>query len=108
MATSRTGTAKYKRNSARVLHAAQVNGITHCPRCRVPLDYTNRTRPNGASVDHVLAWDNGGTDDLENLAILCLRCNSSIGNKSTRKKAKQAVQGHTAAPHGDRRPGRPA
>lgn len=118
MATSRTGTAKYKRNSARVLHAAQAQGLTHCPctsrrcknhtgrRCNVPLDYENRKRPNGASVDHVHAHARGGTDDVDNLTILCLRCNIATGDKQPRKRPSQ-VQSYTPTTGTGRRAGRP-
>lgn len=118
MATSRTGTAKYKRNSARVLHAAQAQGLTHCPcvsrrcknhtgkRCNVPLDYVNRKRPNGASVEHIQAWNNGGTDEVDNLTIICLTCNITIGDKRTTRRTKQTVTSYTPTTT-TRRPGRP-
>ena len=116
MATSRTGTARYKRNSNRALHAAQVANLTHCPckgnckqhrgrTCNVPLDYTNRRRPNGASVEHVQAWATGGTDDVTNLTIICLRCNETLGDKRQRTK-RQHVPTIEPATTG-RRPGMP-
>ena len=33
------------------------------------------------SVDHIIAKNNGGTDDIENLQVLCRRCNSKKQDK---------------------------
>lgn len=97
MATSRTGTTRYKHNSAKALRQAQRNGLTNCPcqahcrhhkgrRCNVPLDYVNRRRPNGATTDHITAWNNGGTDDTNNLTVICFTCNTSQGDKRPKKR----------------------
>ena len=81
MATSRTGTAVWKRVSARAIKQAQSDGLTHCPvpRCGIELDYLNRKAPNGASVDHVLAHANGGADHIDNTQVICVACNSRKG-----------------------------
>ena len=81
MATSRTGTAVWKRVSARAIKQAQSDGLTHCPvpRCGIELDYLNRKAPNGASVDHVLAHTNGGADHIDNTQVICVACNSRKG-----------------------------
>lgn len=76
MATSRTGTAKYLRNRARVLRQAQADGLTHCPgvdgrTCGVKLDYDTPLLPNSAETDHILEHRNGGTDDIDNLRVIC-------------------------------------
>ena len=95
MATSRTGTTVYKRNSAKALRQARQAGIEHCPcrgtcrhhtgrPCGVWLDYENRRRPNGATADHVLAHANGGSDAVDNLTVLCFRCNTALGAKRRR------------------------
>ena len=91
MATSRTGTAAYKQWRAKVLHQAQQDGITHCPRCRVLLDYTTGMRPNGATADHIIPWSKGGQNHVENGAVLCRYCNISIGNKQG-KRPRQRVE----------------
>lgn len=79
MATSRTGTAKYLRNAGKIKRDAQRNGLTHCPgvdtRCGVPLDYTTPLLPNSAEADHILEHKHGGTDDVDNLRVICRACN---------------------------------
>jgi hypothetical protein len=84
--TSRTGTAKYLRNSARVKRQARADGITHCPGytdargahhpCGVELDYDVPLLPNSAETDHITEYRRGGTDDASNLRVLCRRQNS--------------------------------
>lgn len=37
--------------------------------------------PKGASIDHVIAQDNGGSDNLDNLVLSCRKCNQ---NKKTK------------------------
>jgi 5-methylcytosine-specific restriction endonuclease McrA len=39
-----------------------------------------RNRRDSATVEHVLPKKHGGTDDWENLAMSCARCNSSRGS----------------------------
>ena len=34
------------------------------------------------TVDHIVAQDNGGTDHLDNLQLLCGACNSTKGTKT--------------------------
>ncbi len=41
---------------------------------------------NGATVEHIVAKNHGGTDDLENLAIACTRCNSEKGLRHDHKR----------------------
>jgi 5-methylcytosine-specific restriction endonuclease McrA len=78
--TSRTGTAVYLRNAARVKKAAQRNGLTHCPGfddagCGRELDYTTPLTPASAEADHILEVKHGGTDELGNLRVICRSCN---------------------------------
>ena len=98
MATSRTGTAKYLRNRRTVLSRAKREGLTHCPGydghpCGTELDYRTRAeflrdephragqfRPNAAVTDHVIAAAQGGSDDVENLAVICAECNLKKGD----------------------------
>ena len=79
MATSRTGTAKYLRNSAAVKRRARRNGLTHCPGvdadCGVELDYEVSKQPNSAETDHIIEHRYGGTDDADNLRVVCRACN---------------------------------
>lgn len=39
-----------------------------------------RNRRDSATIEHVLPKSQGGTDDWENLAMSCARCNSSRGS----------------------------
>ncbi|RLP68380.1 HNH endonuclease [Mycetocola reblochoni] len=36
------------------------------------------------TVDHVVAWSRGGSDELDNLQTLCLSCNSRKGDSDGR------------------------
>lgn len=93
---NRTTTAKWKNLRLRALRQAQAQGITHCPHCKTWLDYTTGKRPNGAVPDHIKAAVHGGEDTLENLQIICYRCNARdggrIGNQRRFHKAPQQVQ----------------
>lgn len=91
MATSRTGTAKWKNIRAQALRAAQRDGLTHCPLCRVPLDYENCTRPNGAVGDHIVPHAKGGADHIDNVRIICFTCNSKRAGYD-RKRARQRAR----------------
>ena len=51
------------------------HGYTSCKGCLRKLDEKDLT------IDHILARDNGGLDELENLQLLCTSCNSKKGNK---------------------------
>ena len=91
MATSRTGTGRYKRWRREVLGEARASGITNCPRCGVWLDYDKGLRPNSAEPDHITPHAAGGTETPENGAVLCRRCNQSLGDKKPRTRRKQVV-----------------
>ena len=88
MATSRTGTAKYLRNRARIIRQARASGVTHCPghegngfRCGRVLDYTQPLLPESVEADHIVPHHRGGTDDLDNLRVLCRACNLDRNRK---------------------------
>lgn len=96
MATSRTGTARYLRNRRRCLEQAQRDGLTHCPgfdghACGVELDYDIPQQPNSAEADHILEHRHGGTDDFDNLRVLCRACNTA------RNRTKARVEVPTVA-----------
>ena len=84
MATSRTGTAEWKKLRLRILKRAQRQGITHCPnpQCGVLLDYKVGRKPNSAEADHIVPHSLGGKDTLENGTVLCRHCNQSKGNRA--------------------------
>lgn len=85
MATSRTGTSKYLRNSAKVKRQAQADGLTHCPgyerrngthrTCGRELHYDTPLLDGSAEADHIIDHQYGGTDDVDNLRVLCRSCN---------------------------------
>ncbi|MDR2722946.1 MAG: HNH endonuclease [Cellulomonadaceae bacterium] len=100
MATSRTGTAIYRRNRAEVIAAAQAEGLTHCPgftttsgshhECGVRLDYKTSKTPNSAEADHIQAVEHGGSDDVDNLRVICRRCNTLRNRKRPPTEAPPA------------------
>ena len=51
-------------------------GNYHCACC----GFTDKTRAH-FHVDHIIAMNNGGKSVLENLQILCHRCNGEKGDK---------------------------
>lgn len=83
MATSRTGTAQWKRVRREALAEAQASGITVCPLCHRLLDYDRSLLPASAEVDHIVPHHKGGLDTRENVRILCRDCN---GKRLSREK----------------------
>lgn len=100
MATSRTGTAQWKRVRATALRRAQQDGQEQCPTCGTHLDFDRGLQPNSAEADHVVPHSLGGADTLENVVITCRWCNQRRGNGASRKvKATPArVQPKTVVP----------
>lgn len=85
MATSRTGTARWKGIVTRRRRQAQRDGVDHCPRCGILLDYTQGRRArNSVEVDHIIPWSQGGPDTYENTMVVCGRCNRKMGDKRTK------------------------
>ena len=91
MATSRTGTATWKRIAAQAKANALDQGLTRCPRCRVGLDWEYSRRPNSPEADHILPYSKGGTDTLENVRIICRKCNQELGGMLT-KRVRPVIQ----------------
>ena len=92
MATSRTGTATWKRIAAEARATALDQGLTRCPRCRVGLDWEYSGRPNSAEVDHVKPHALGGADTIENTRIICRKCNQQLGGAVNRRKPRAVVE----------------
>ena len=84
MATSRTGTATHKRMVRIVKAEAQAQGITHCPGCRVELDYNDGTAPNGAQADEIVpfAITQATSTDPSDWQVLCRDCNRDKSDKT--------------------------
>lgn len=88
MATSRTGTARYKRWRTQVLALAQRDGVTHCPICKVKLNYEVTRQPDSAEPDHLVPWARGGQETIDNGRVLCRDCNGKRWNEAaTRRKS---------------------
>lgn len=63
--------AAFDKSPERKLLRAQIaNGMHVCANC---------TRPDELTVDHIVALAVGGTNDMDNLQILCRSCNSRKG-----------------------------
>ena len=91
MATSRTGTATWKRVRQQRLDHDRDAGLMHCPRCRVRFDWEYSRRPNSPEPDHIIPWKQGGSDTFENTVTICRRCNQSIGDKKARGKKRAEI-----------------
>jgi len=85
MATSRTGTATWKRVRLQALKDALNQGLMRCPRCRVGLDWTRSLQPNSPEVDHIKPHTQGGADTLDNVRIICRKCNQELGGRLTKR-----------------------
>lgn len=92
MATSRTGTAQWKRIAKQRLDHDRERGVTRCPRCRVGLDWLNSRQPNSPEPDHIIPWANGGTDTFENTRTICRLCNQQLGQMQSRKRPRAVVE----------------
>ena len=82
MATSRTGTATWKNLRKRAIYRAKRVGLTHCPICKVALDYQVSLTPASAEVDHVIPHSKGGLDHIDNVTVICRACNQRKGNRA--------------------------
>lgn len=87
MGASRTGTTHWLKLAAQAKHLAQVQGQTQCPWCDTRLNYHRGLLPNSAEPDHIIPHAQGGRDTLDNLRIICRRCNQSKGDKAKPKRA---------------------
>jgi len=84
MPTSRSGTATHKRMVRIVKAEAQNRGVTHCPGCKTPLDYTDGTAPNGAQADEIVPFAVTGITSTEpsDWQVLCRDCNRAKSDKT--------------------------
>lgn len=91
MATSRTGTATWKRVRAQAIKKAKASGLTHCRYCNTLLNYEVGRTPSSAEVDHLVPHSKGGQDRLDNVEVICRLCNQSKGHRATPKKREPDV-----------------
>lgn len=92
MAASRTGTTKWKALRAKAIAEALANDQYTCPRCGVALDYSRSRQPNSPEPDHIQEHANGGKDSLDNIRIICRRCNQQLGGKLGGKRAQERIK----------------
>lgn len=59
-----------------------------CIHCQRKLTLLEDGSPlNGATLEHIVPKNHGGTDELDNLAIACARCNSEKGLRHDHKRS---------------------
>jgi 5-methylcytosine-specific restriction endonuclease McrA len=65
--------------------------VGKCIHCNAKLVLTDDGRPLGeATLEHIFPQTQGGTDDVDNLAIACARCNREKGARhDARKKGER-------------------
>ena len=80
MATSRTGTTRWLRNSSAAKRSARAAGLEHCPLCHVRLTWDAGLLPSSPEADHIVPHSRGGSDAPENIQIICRRCNQRKGS----------------------------
>lgn len=65
---------------------------TRCCLCHQPVDLRRRFPDRwSASVEHLVPRSKGGSDDLENLRLAHLGCNSSRGNRPRIQRRRLVV-----------------
>lgn len=75
--TPRTATTAWKHIRRRVMHEEQSK--TNCPECQRPLAWGTAKTPRSPEVDHITPVVLGGTNERENLRVICRECNQKLG-----------------------------
>ena len=77
MATSRTGTGKWKRLRKQVIEEAIQREQFNCLDCGTHMDYERSGQPDSAEVDHIVPYALGGKDVKDNCRVICRHCNQT-------------------------------
>ena len=94
--TSRTGTTRWLHNAAAAKRSARAAGLEHCPICHVRLTWDAGLLPSSPEADHIVPHSRGGNDSIDNIQIICRKCNQKKGNgrkaKPPKRKRYQAAR----------------
>ncbi|UQA55219.1 HNH endonuclease [Polyangium aurulentum] len=76
----------------RTFERAEIRGragwVGKCIHCRSAITVDDQGEPIGpATIEHIVPRNHGGTDDVENLALACARCNSLKGIRHDARRA---------------------
>jgi 5-methylcytosine-specific restriction endonuclease McrA len=50
------------------------------------MDWTRSKQPNSPEADHIKPHAKGGRDDIENVRIICRKCNQELGGMMTKRQ----------------------
>ena len=87
--TSRTGTTRWLHNAAAAKRSARAAGLEHCPLCHVRLTWDAGLLPSSPEADHIMPHSRGGNDSIDNIQIICRKCNQKKGNGRKAKPPKR-------------------
>lgn len=80
--------ARTDRTFTRTLLDGQPAWVGKCIHCQAHLAVAEEgPEIGGATIEHIVPQTHGGTDDLQNLALACARCNSLKGKRLDVRRA---------------------
>jgi len=65
-----------------VVLSQMLRGLSHCEHCGVEMTQSYPVKSSNKTIDHKTPLSRGGKHTLENIAVMCLGCNSSKGNRT--------------------------